>query len=192
LLTKFLFFIVHNSDYFFDRIVRDLPVPIPGDGTQLVSLTNSRDVASLLVAPLSNIPVAIEQRIFNCGTDQLISYNDVAQLCGSVAGVDKVTIEHYDADLFGKTEFPFRATNFYIDPSLAKKVLSWPGPEHDLKSDLSWYFENYKSRGGPEKKMSLIKDWEICVGSKTPPLGYVSSIYDKYDPLIIDTTSVKN
>jgi nucleoside-diphosphate-sugar epimerase len=180
------------SDYFFDRIVRGLPVPIPGDGTQLVSLTNSRDVASLLAAPVNHEAAAIEQRIFNCGTDQLVSYNDVARMCSQIAGVEDVVIEHYDPELFEKTVFPFRNTNFYVDPSTAKKLLGWPGPQHDLASDLPAYFADYQARGGPTKKMSLRKDWEICVGSKTPPQGYSESIYDKYDPLILETTSAKN
>lgn len=177
------------SDYFFDRIVRELPIPIPGDGSQLVSLTNSRDVASLLASPLNNEAAAIKQRIFNCGTDQLVSYNDVAQMCAQVAGVESAVVEHYDPDLFEKTVFPFRNTNFYVDPSTAKKVLDWPGPQHDLASDLPSYFEDYKARGGPTKKISLRKDWEICVGSKTPPQGYSESIYDKYDPLVLETSS---
>lgn len=178
-------------DYFFDRLVRDLPIPIPGDGTQLVSLSNSKDVASLLAAPLGQEAAAVEKGIFNCGTDQLLSYNDVAKLCASVIGKD-ATIEHYEADLFGKTTFPFRDTNFYVDPSLAKQVLGWPGAGNELKSDLEWYYEHYKARSGPDKKMSFIKDWEICVGSKTSPPEYLGSIYDKYDPLIIDTSDVKN
>lgn len=185
-------FEISSSDYFFDRIVRDLPVPIPGDGTQLVSLTNSRDVASLLVSPLNNEAAAIEQRIFNCGTDQLVSYNDVAKLCAQVAGVDNLAIEHYDPELFEKTVFPFRNTNFYVDPSAVKKLLGWSGPQHDLESDLPAYFEDYKARGGPTKKMSFVKDWEICVGCKTPPQGYAESIYDKYDPLILEISSAKN
>jgi nucleoside-diphosphate-sugar epimerase len=172
--------------------VRELPVPIPGDGTQLVSLTNSQDVASILISPLNHIQSATEQRIFNCGTDQLVSYNDVALMCGRIAGVENVNIEHYDADLFGKTEFPFRTTNFYVDPAMAKQVLEYPGPDNTLEADLVWYYENYKERGGPAMKMSFIKDWEICVGCKTAPQGYVTSIYDKYDPIVIDTSNVKN
>jgi nucleoside-diphosphate-sugar epimerase len=169
-----------------------LPIPIPGDGTQLVSLTNSRDVASLLASPLNNEAAAVEQRIFNCGTDRLVSYDEVAHLCAKAAGIDTVNIEHYDADLFGKANFPFRLTNFYVDPAAAKEKLGWDGAQHDLAKDLEWYYEHYKTRGGPEKKMSLVKDWEIVVGSKTSPQGYVNSIYDKYDPLIIDTSNVKN
>jgi NAD dependent epimerase/dehydratase family len=60
-------------DWFFDRLVRRLPLPIPGDGNQLVSLTNSEDVATLLASPLNDENAAISQRYFNCGTDQLVS-----------------------------------------------------------------------------------------------------------------------
>ena len=158
----------------------------------MVSLTNSHDVASLLVSPLNNEAAAVDQRIFNCGTDQLISYNDVAKMCAQVAGVEDSVIEHYDPELFEKTVFPFRNTNFYVDPSSAKKILDWKGPERDLASDLPAYFDDYKARGGPTKKMSLMKDWEICVGCKTPPQGYSESIYDQYDPLILEVSSAKN
>ena len=70
-------------DWYFDRLVRGFPLPIPGDGTQLVSLTNSEDVASLLTSALDEPEAAIEQRFFNCGTDQLISYENLAYLHGN-------------------------------------------------------------------------------------------------------------
>ena len=179
-------------DWYFDRLVRDLPLPIPGDGTQRVSLTNSEDVASLLASVLNDEEAAVEQRFFNCGTDELLSYDEVAKLCAQAAGVDdeKVMIEHYDSDKYGKATFPFRMTDFYVAPDMAKEKLGWSGPKHSLSDDLkTWYYNNYKARGGPSKKMDLMKDWEIVVGSKT---SYeVGSIYDKYDPLVIDTSNVK-
>ena len=175
-------------DWYFDRLVRDLPLPIPADGTQKVSLTNSQDVASLLASPLNNEPAAIEQRFFNCGTDDLHSYQEVAYLCAQAAGIpkDKVAVELYDSDLFGKATFPFRMTNFYVAPDAAKTKLNWSGPLHTLQEDLPAYFESYKARGGPAKKLSLIKDWEIVVGSKSS--FAVQSVYDLHDPLIIDTS----
>ena len=181
-------------DYYFDRLVRGLPVPIPGDGTQLVSLTNSEDVAALLASSLNDEAAAVEQRFFNCGTDQLVSYDDVAYICADAAGFakDDVKIEHYDGDLFGKGNFPFRLTNFYVAPDTAKAKLGWEGAKHSLKDDMSWYYESYKARGGPGKKMSLAKDWEIVVGSKTTLPEHVQSIYQEYDPVVLDTSEVQN
>lgn len=156
----------------------------------MVSLTNSKDVASLLAAPLGNPSAAIEQRYFNCGTDQLLSYDDVANLCAKVAGKADYCIEHYKAEWFDDTIFPFRDSNFYVSPDTAKAKLGWKGPSCSLEADLPAYFEHYKARDGPTKYMFLMKDWEIVVGHKTPgDLNYVGSIYDKYDPLEIEEVS---
>ena len=154
-----------------------------------MSLTNSEDVASIMASPLNDEAAAVEQRFFNCGTDALVSYDEVAHLCAEAAGISEVMIEHYDGDLFGKAKFPFRLTDFYVAPNMAKSKLGWEGPKHSLKDDLSWYYESYVARGGPTKKMDLGKDWEITVGSKSSfELG---SVYDKYDPVIIDTSEVQ-
>lgn len=157
-------------DWYFDRLVRGFPLPIPGDGTQLVSLTNSEDVASLLTSALDEPEAAIEQRFFNCGTDQLISYENLAYLCADVANIpkDEVSIEHYDADLLGKANFPFRLSNFYVAPDLVKEKLNWPGVDQSrLEKDLKWYFKGYvEDRDGPNKEMSWAKDKEICVDTK--------------------------
>ena len=179
-------------DWYFDRLVRDLPLPIPSDGSQKVSLTNSEDVASILASVLNDEEAAKEQRFFNCGTDDLVTYDEVAFLCAEAAGIakDKVMIEHYDSDLFGKAKFPFRLTDFYVAPDMVKSKLGWAGPAHTLKGDLASYFESYKARGGPEKKMSLVKDWEIVFGSTSS--FAVQSVYDLHDPLIIDVSEVNN
>lgn len=178
-------------DWYFDRLCRGLPLPIPGDGTQKVSLTNSEDVASLLAAVLENEEAAIEQRFFNCGTDKLYSYDEVAYMCAEAAGIakDDVAIEHYDADMFGKAKFPFRLTDFYVSPDTAKEKLGWTGPSHDLADDLKEYYEGFKARGMLEKDISIEKDYEIVFASKSN--FEIGSVYDKYLGLNIDTSSVK-
>jgi hypothetical protein len=176
-------------DWYFDRLVRNLPLPIPGDGTQKVSLTNSQDVASLLASVLNKEEAAVKQRYFNCGTDQLLTYDNVAHLCAQAAGISDYDIEHYDGKLFGKATFPFRLTDFYVAPTMAMNVLGWEGAKHSLQEDLSWYYQSYLARGGPERKMSFIKDWEIVVGSKSS--FQLGSIYDKYDPIIIDASQAQ-
>jgi nucleoside-diphosphate-sugar epimerase len=149
-------------DWFFDRLVRDLTLPIPADGTQKVSLTNAEDVAALLASALSNEAAAIEQRVFNCGTDQLHSYDEVAYMCAQAAGISKddVKIYHYDHKGLGKGTFPFRMTDFYVAPDLAKSKLGYATTKR-LQEDLAWYFEDYKARGGPDKDISFAKDQEI-------------------------------
>ncbi|VEU43207.1 unnamed protein product [Pseudo-nitzschia multistriata] len=148
-------------DWYFDRLTAGAPLLIPSPGTQKVSLTNSEDVASLLVAPLDNEEAAVEQRFFNCGTDKLLSYDEVAYLCAEAAGIakDDVKIQHYPGETFGKAKFPFRLTDFYVTPDLAKEKLGYSGASNDLQENLKWYYENYKARG--KKNVDLTKDQEI-------------------------------
>ena len=176
-------------DWYFDRVTRDLPLPIPGDGTQTVSLTNSEDVASILASVLDHSDAAVEQCIFNCGTDQLVTYNQVAELCAQVAGKDEADIYYYDADEYGKGNFPFRMTDFYVSPDMVKAKLGWEGAKHSLAEDLQWYYEGYKANRS-ERKVDFGKDWEIVVGSKPSILGD-ESVYDKYDPIVIDMSKAK-
>mmetsp|Transcript_27000 Transcript_27000/g.41423 ORF Transcript_27000/g.41423 Transcript_27000/m.41423 type:complete len:373 (-) Transcript_27000:136-1254(-) len=152
-------------DYFFDKLVNGEPIPIPGDGSQLVSLTCSEDVASLLVSPMggdATEEAATSQRYFNCGTDQLVSYKDVAYMCAEVAGITDVQIESTGTE---KSDgFPFRATNFYVAPTKAKSILGWEGSKHTLKEDLVWYYEDYKVRKKPAVVSSVNGDDTIVNG----------------------------
>lgn len=150
-------------DWYFDRLVRGLTIPIPGDGTQKVSLTNSEDVATLLASPLNDPAAAVKQRYFNCGSDNLYGYDEVAQMCAAVAGIDEVKIAHYDGDELGKGTFPFRLSNFYVAPDAFKSVLGWPGAANTLEDDLKWYYESYKARGGAEKELKLEKEVSVEV-----------------------------
>mmetsp|Transcript_15987 Transcript_15987/g.24236 ORF Transcript_15987/g.24236 Transcript_15987/m.24236 type:complete len:362 (+) Transcript_15987:2-1087(+) len=149
-------------DWYLDRIVRNAPLPIPGDGSQKVSLTNSEDVASLLASVLNDEAAAVEQTFFNCGTNNLVSYDEVALLCAEAAGISDVEIQHYDAKL-GKAKFPFRLTDFYVAPDTAMAKLGWEGAKSTLEGDLSWYVESYKARGGAEKEIDLAVDSEVLV-----------------------------
>jgi nucleoside-diphosphate-sugar epimerase len=154
-------------DWYFDRLVRKQPLPIPSPGTQKVSLTNSEDVAELLLSALDQPEKAITQRYFNCGTDQLLTYDEVAYLCAEAAGGEHVPIEHYDGQALGKGTFPFRMTDFYVAPDMAKQKLGYSGAQHDLKADLKWYYEGYVARGGPSKDVDFSKDQEILGAMNT-------------------------
>ena len=97
---------------------------VPGDGSQLVSLTHAADNAAMIAAALGNSK-AVGQ-IFNCGTTNFITcvaahaaahgaaasaapgpsplssprpprrYKDLAKLCGAAAGVADVEVATYD------------------------------------------------------------------------------------------------
>ncbi|GMI11130.1 hypothetical protein TrRE_jg4086, partial [Triparma retinervis] len=71
-------------DYFFSRISSRRPLPIPGSGSQLVSLTSAPDVASLLSCCVT-CPAA-SPGVYNCGSPEVRTYNEVARMCGEACG----------------------------------------------------------------------------------------------------------
>jgi hypothetical protein len=101
----------------------------------------------------------------------------VAYLCAEVAGIPKeeVKIAHYSGDDLGKGKFPFRLTDFYVAPDMAKEKLGYQGAMNDLKDDLKWYYEDYKTRG--KKTIDFTKDREIIVASKS---SEDANVYDQY------------
>lgn len=136
-----------NVDWFLDRITRRLPVPIPGNGEQLIALSNAQDVAAMIAACVGN-SAAVNQ-VFNCGTDKFLSYNNVVQIAAEAAGVDpkEVKIVYYEPEkLSFKPDFPFRASTFILSPEKAKTTLGWEA-QSTLKGDISLWFAQYLASG---------------------------------------------
>ncbi len=154
-------------DYYLDRITRGLPVPIPGSGKQKVSLTDARDVAGLLAAAVTCEGPPESPQVFNCGTPNLYTYDEVAEICARATGKEAVLL-HFDPDTPGLKEgpgkggFPFRENNFHVVPDKAVGMLGWDGGSHSLEGDIGEYFEAYKGRANDDKFNEELKvDKEI-------------------------------
>jgi len=149
-------------DWFFHRVTRGLPLPIPNNGDQIVSLTNAVDVAALLASALGN-PAAIGE-VFNCGTDAEVTYAELCDLVMAQVGT-QVAVEAYDPADFDleKGAFPFRNTAFYVSVDKAKDKLGFK-PKCSLKEDLSWYYEQYLAAGLDKKDMDFVADEQILKG----------------------------
>ncbi|KAJ9696278.1 hypothetical protein PVL29_008489 [Vitis rotundifolia] len=96
------------EEWFFDRIVRDRPVPIPGSGMQLTNIAHVRDLSSMLTLAVEN-PAAASGNIFNCVSDRAVTLDGMAKLCAQAAG-RPINIVHYDPKAVGvdaKKAFPF-------------------------------------------------------------------------------------
>lgn len=147
--------------YFFDRLTRGAPVPVPGAGDQMVTMTHAADNAAMISAAIDN-EAAVGQ-VFNCATSALITYDDLALLCASAAGVDSPRIVHYDPKAVapGSTKaigFPFRETPFYVSVAKAKEVLGFR-PKNVITQDIKWYYaDNYVGAGKADKEVDLSKD----------------------------------
>ncbi|MDA0672668.1 MAG: NAD-dependent epimerase/dehydratase family protein [Cyanobacteria bacterium] len=146
--------------WFFDRLVRDRPIPIPGNGMALTQLGHVEDLAAAMVAIVGN-PTAIGQ-IYNISGDRAVSFDGLARACAAAAGKDPATVNivHYDPKQFdfGKRKaFPMRVQHFFTDIHRAKTDLHWQ-PQFDLVSGLQDSFQNDYLASG---RQNQVIDFEL-------------------------------
>jgi nucleoside-diphosphate-sugar epimerase len=131
------------ESWFFDRIVRDRPIPIPGNGLHITQLGHVKDLAQAMTQVLGN-QQAVRQ-IYNVSGDRFVTFDGLARACAKAAGKspDAVKIVHYDPKKFdfGKRKaFPLRVQHFFASVHKAITELNWQ-PEYDLVSGLADSFE---------------------------------------------------
>ncbi|KAL7226636.1 hypothetical protein ACSBR1_021684 [Camellia fascicularis] len=156
------------EEWFFDRIVRGRPVPIPGSGMQLTNISHVRDLSSMLTLAVENASAA-SFNIFNCVSDRAVTLDGMAKLCAQAAGCP-VDIVHYDPKAVGidaKKAFPFRNMHFYAEPRAAKDILGWNATTN-LPEDLKERFDEYVKIGRDKKPMKFEIDDKILESLKVP------------------------
>lgn len=68
------------EQWWIDRVIRDRPVPIPGSGVQLTTLTHVEDVASMLAAVPGNAKAIGQQ--YNICSDRCITFSGGCHVLG--------------------------------------------------------------------------------------------------------------
>ncbi len=150
--------------WFFDRIVRDRPILMPGHGLHLTQLGHVKDLAVAMAAVLGN-QEAVGQ-IYNVSGDRYVTFDGLARACAIAAGKspENLQILHYEPKKFdfGKRKaFPFRLQHFFASVNKAKTELGWH-PEYDLISGLKDSFQNdYLASGRNKAEIDFSVDNEI-------------------------------
>ncbi len=156
--------------WFFDRIVRDRVIPIPGNGLHFTQFGHVQDLASAMVAVLGN-PQAIGQ-IYNISGDRYVTFDGLAKAAAIAAGksADDLKIVHYnpkDFDFGKKKAFPLRPQHFFADIHKAQTELNWQ-PEYDLISGLKDSFNrDYLLSNHQEIEVDFSTDDEILSALST-------------------------
>jgi nucleoside-diphosphate-sugar epimerase len=132
------------EQWFFDRIARNRPVPIPGNGMAMTQLGHCADLADAMVAVLGNSQ-AVGQ-IYNISGERYVTFDGLAKACAIAAGgsADALEIVHYDPKAFdfGKAKaFPMRVQHFFTSIEKAKHELNW-SPKFDLVAGLKDSFQS--------------------------------------------------
>ncbi|MBE9038946.1 NAD-dependent epimerase/dehydratase family protein [aff. Roholtiella sp. LEGE 12411] len=152
------------ESWFFDRVVRDRPIPIPGNGLHITQLGHVKDLAKAMTQVLDN-ERAVGQ-IYNISGDRFVTFDGLARASAVAAGKspDAVKIVHYDPKKFdfGKRKaFPMRVQHFFASVNKAITELDWQ-PEYDLISGLQDSLENdYLASGRDQADVDFSVDEEI-------------------------------
>lgn len=147
-------------DWFLGRAARGLPLPIPGDGSQRVSVTHCADVAALLASVVGQEGKAGGE-VFNCGAPADVTYAQLCDAAAAACGKPAADVRHLPAGT--KTSFPFRpnAEGFYVSPAKAMAALGW-SPAHsvleDLKPGTGFYAKDYFDLGLDKGGLDTLKD----------------------------------
>ncbi|QEI41781.1 hypothetical protein BMF77_02381 [Dolichospermum sp. UHCC 0315A] len=152
------------ESWFFDRIVRDRPICIPGNGMHITQLGHVWDLAQAMTQIIGN-DQAIGQ-IYNISGDRFVTFDGLARACAVAAGksADDVKIVHYDPKKFdfGKRKaFPMRVQHFFASVNKAQIELNWQ-PQYDLISGLQNSLVNdYLINGQDKLEVDFSVDDEI-------------------------------
>lgn len=123
------------SDFFFDRIVRNRPLPIPGNAAVCTSITDVRDVCAMLASSLGK---GLSGEVMNSVSPRTVTFEGMVQMCAKAAGRTATTVYYDPAEMESKVEgfkvkkaFPFRPRHFFADPYPGKALestVTWEGP----------------------------------------------------------------
>jgi nucleoside-diphosphate-sugar epimerase len=150
--------------WFFDRIVRNRPIPIPGNGLHITQLGHCQDLASAMARVLGNSQ-AVGQ-IYNVSGERYVTFDGLARACAEAVGksADAIEIVHYDPKQFDfgkKKAFPLRLQHFFADVHKAKTQLDWQ-PHFSLNAGLQDSFQNdYLASGRDKSEIDFALDDEI-------------------------------
>ena len=104
---------------------------------------------------------AAMNEIFNCGTDNYISYNDLCKgihkALGNADSDCKIT--YYEPKDYSdvKFDFPFRRGTFVTDVSKVQDKCGWKSAKN-VANDLAAECAIYEENGGMKKELNTEKD----------------------------------
>ena len=150
--------------WFFDRLTRDRPIPIPGNGLHITQFGHIQDLADAMAAVIGN-DRAVGQ-IYNISGDRYVTFDGLALACAEAVGKspESVKLVHYDPAQFdfGKRKaFPMRVQHFFAEVAKAQRELNWQ-PKYDLVTGLIDSFKNdYLASGRDSSEIDFSLDDEI-------------------------------
>ena len=130
--------------WFFDRIVHNRPIPLPGDGSTITQLGHVEDLAEAMARCIEVDAAA--NRIYNCSGKQGISFRGLIRAAAVACGRDPDSLDlrsfnPSDLDPKARKAFPLRLNHFLTDITRVERELAWQ-PSFDLAKGLADSYSN--------------------------------------------------
>jgi nucleoside-diphosphate-sugar epimerase len=130
--------------WFFDRIVHNRPIPLPGDGSTITQLGHVEDLAEAMARCIEVDAAA--NRIYNCSGKQGISFRGLIRAAAVACGrdPDDLNLRSFnpsDLDPKARKAFPLRLNHFLTDITRVERELAWQ-PSFDLAKGLADSYSN--------------------------------------------------
>lgn len=130
--------------WFFDRIVNDRPIPLPGDGSTITQLGHVDDLAEAMARCID--VEAAANRIYNCSGSQGVTFKGLIQAAAVACGKDPEALKLRSFDPSGldpkaRKAFPLRLNHFLTAITRVERELAWQ-PRFDLAAGLKDSYDN--------------------------------------------------
>ncbi len=130
--------------WFFDRILNDRPVPLPGDGQTITQLGHVNDLADAMVRSLQVDQMV--NRSYNCsgkfGVTFLGLVEAATKACGKdIESIKTMSFDPSKLDPKARKVFPLRLSHFLTDITRLQMDLDWQ-PQFDLEEGLIDSYRN--------------------------------------------------
>lgn len=130
--------------WFFERIMHDRPVPLPGDGSTITQLGHVEDLADAMARCIE--VDAATNRIYNCSGKQGITFKGLIHAAAVACGRDPGALDLRSFDPSGldpkaRKAFPLRLSHFLTDITRVQRELAWT-PKFDVETGLADSFTN--------------------------------------------------
>jgi len=130
--------------WFFDRIINDRPVPIPGNGSWLTQLGHVMDLAEAMSRSL-DFEIA-SNRIYNCSGKQGVTFLGLAEIAAQVCGkkMEQVKFHSFEPsclDIKARKLFPLRIGHFLTNIDRLERDIDW-SPRYTLEQGLLDSYRN--------------------------------------------------